>query len=346
MARNKMRNNKINKAGHNARHPIAVVKQKCFINPQNKVSFRQPTKSQRLRCLLRFPYIALTAIDEFKCMKIAYIHFYLKNKVLLTLHRFLCTKLLASIVEKDIDFKVLLRIAKKENLVDPNGFMPNMISAADVDEAISTRNETDHLQLNSIDQNWRTRTSSYAILCDSFNDKQMAKDIRTASAIMQAGNFSGIVDFSFRFSSTFSHAQAFGVSQIVYGILLRYLANVVRKFLIGKLGLQNVTLDLDANLKYIKNALLTNPDFIKVGGYLRGDAGLFNTVYRTRLCYAHGWFVMACNDWQLQLQSIIDILKLLKAPTEANEVQRILDKLVRFKNGGVLLTSQEFDIMG
>jgi hypothetical protein len=104
-------------------------------------------------------------------------------------------------------------------------------------------------------------------------------------------------------------------------------------------------LDLDANLNFIKNKLLRNPNFIDVGGWNRGDPGLFQRLHHTRLTYAHGWFSIAWNSWEAQLQDVIDALHLLKAHTEAAVVQDIFDKLVRYKNEGVLVTSEEFNVM-
>jgi hypothetical protein len=62
------------------------------------------------------------------------------------------------------------------------------------------------------------------------------------------------------------------------------------------------------------------------------------------ICHVHRWFLIGWNDWQMQLQSIVDVLHLLKAQTEAKEVQRIFD-IVRFKKKGLVVKSQEFDIM-
>lgn len=56
---------------------------------------------------------------------------------------------------------VLLRITKRETLNNPTGFMPNLIPLADLEEVTNTMNETDHSQLNNIEQYWPTRISSY-----------------------------------------------------------------------------------------------------------------------------------------------------------------------------------------
>ena len=338
MAGKKNRNKK-NQAGN--KHHNHPTKKPWPPNKKTRVRAAKPPPA-----LVIYPYVPLPPADELKTMQISFVLLFLKiYKVLMILHGILCSKNLASSTDRDIDFKDLLRITKDENLNDPTGFMPNQITPNEVQECITTRNQTDHLQLNDIEQDWPSRISSYAILCDSANAPLTATEIRTVSSQMNAGNFTGIVHFAFTFSSSFSHEQGFGISLIVYGILLRYLAKIVRTFLIGKLGFQNITLDLDANLKFIKDELLKNPDFIDIGGSQRGDAGLFQRLYRTRLCYAHGWFSIAWNSWEAQLQGIIDALHLLKATTEVAEVKLIFDKLVRFKNDGLLVTDAEFNVM-
>jgi hypothetical protein len=308
---------------------------------QNKVLIPKPPPK-----LVIFPYVPLPAAEELKTMKLSFVLFFLKiYKVLMILHAILCSKGLKSTTDEDIDFQELLQITKDEKRKDPTVFLPHRITSKDLQGCRTTRNDTDHLNLNNIHQDWPSRISSYAILCDSANAPLTATEIRATSTQMNAGNFTGIVEFSFTFDWTYSHDQGFGISLIMYGILLRYLAKVVRAFLIRKLVFRNLTLDLDANLNFIKNKLLRNPNFIDVGGWHRGDPGLFQRLHHTRLTYAHGWFSIAWNSWEAQLQDVIDALHLLKAHTEAAVVQDIFDKLVRYKNEGVLVTSEEFNVM-
>ncbi len=224
---------------------------------------------------------------------------------------------------------VPLPAPKQENLNDPTGFLPNPIPPNYLQKAISTRNDTDHLNLNDIDQKWPTRISSYAALCESINNHGTATEIKTVSNQICAGNLSGIVQFAFSFSWTCSNSQGVGISLIMYAILLRYLGKVVRAFLIGKLGIQNLTLDLHANLKFINDQLLLNPNYIERGWSQRGHASLFQRVFDTRQCYAHGLFLIAWNNWEVQLKS-----------------ELIFEKLVRCKNEGLVVTRKEFNIMG
>jgi hypothetical protein len=102
--------------------------------------------------LVGHPYVPLQAPDEWECIKICYVLFFLKlYKVLMKLHRFPCYKGLASTSDQNIHPKDLLGITNKENLNDPTGFMPNPIPPNHLQEAVSTRKDTDHLNLNDID---------------------------------------------------------------------------------------------------------------------------------------------------------------------------------------------------
>jgi hypothetical protein len=48
---------------------------------------------------------------------------------------------------------------------------------------------------------------------------------------MKASNFDGLVKFTFTFTTAFSFEKAFGLSQIVYGVILEFLAKPMRNFL-------------------------------------------------------------------------------------------------------------------
>jgi len=128
--------------------------------------------------LMVFPYITQPVPEELESMQICYILFFLKMyKVLMKIHHFLCYKGLASPSDQTIDFQELLRVTKEENLKYPTVFMPRILSPADIDEAISTRNDTDHLNLNNIEKYWPTRIQSYATLCENVNSHETARNI-------------------------------------------------------------------------------------------------------------------------------------------------------------------------
>jgi hypothetical protein len=58
------------------------------------------------------------------------------------------------------------------------------------------------------------------------------------------GTFKGIVVFSFTFDSVFKENQSFGIAQIVYGVFIEYLTDLIRGFVELKLGKSNYTTDL------------------------------------------------------------------------------------------------------
>jgi hypothetical protein len=74
-----------------------------------------------------------------------------------------------------------------------------------------------HLGLIAIDQTNR-----------SVNQPGVRAEIQTIINQMMAGNFDGLVKFTFTFTTAFSLEKAFGLSQIVYGVILEFLAEPIR----------------------------------------------------------------------------------------------------------------------
>jgi hypothetical protein len=162
---------------------------------------------------------------------------------------------------------------------------------------------------------------------------------------MMAGVLDGLVEFSFDFNAGFTYEKAFGISQIVYGVLLAFLAKEIWTFLKAKLGINNITLDLYANLKYSKEQLKINPDFFAPGGASRGDENLVETVYNTRMDNAHGGYIRATASYRPQLDGVIQILNLMNKHDVAQNVQNIMDRLVALETGGATVTQAHFKFM-
>jgi hypothetical protein len=117
---------------------------------------------------------------------------------------------------------------KKENKADPAGFFPIAISDGDIQEVINIRNNTAHLGLNAIDQTSMNDLPSFVLLNRSVNQPGVRAEIQTIINQMMAGNFDGLVKFTFTFTTAFSLEKAFGLSQIVYGVILEFLAEPIR----------------------------------------------------------------------------------------------------------------------
>jgi hypothetical protein len=278
-------------------------------------------------------------------MKIAYAQFHFKRLLLLRLHSFLCSKGLASSAQIDIDIQDVLRIIKRQNTANPAGFLHRPLTPNEVDKVISVRNNTDHINLNNIDRNWQTELPSYVLLCQSISEPGIAAEIQAIVDKMVAGLLDGVVEFSFNFTPTFTFGKAFGLSQIVYGVLLAFLAKEIWTFLKAKLGINNVTLDPYANLKFIKKQLKVNADFIAPGGASRGDKKLVEIVYDTRMDNAHGGYIRATANYRPQLDSVIQILDLMNKHDVALKVQVIVDRLVALEAAGATVTQADFKFM-
>ncbi|EFX62714.1 hypothetical protein DAPPUDRAFT_119938 [Daphnia pulex] len=171
----------------------------------------------------------------------------------------------------------------------------------------------------------------------------VATEIKRIIDEMSAGNLDGLVTFSFTFTSAFSFEKAFGLSLIVYGVILKFLSEPLRTFLVQKLNLANITIDVFANLKYVMDQVNTNQDYLAPGGGTRGDAQLLAIVFDTRNDNAHNGFLRATTDWHLQLDSVHDILDVINHQAEAGEVKKIIDRLVELEAEGGTVTQEDFN---
>jgi hypothetical protein len=301
--------------------------------------------TRQLPTICKNPYYPLPGPLEKSIMKIAYAQYHLKSLLLLRLHSFLCSKGLASPSQVDIDLQDVLRIVSRKNKADPAGFLHRPLTPNEVDKVISVRNNTDHVNLNNVDRNWQTEVPAYVLLCQSINEPGIAAEIQAIVDKMVAGLLDEVVEFSFNFTPTFTFGKAFGLSQIVYGVLLAFLAKEIRTFLKAKLGINNVTLDPYANLKFIKKQLKVNADFFAPGGASRGDKNLVKIVYNTRMDNAHGGYIRATANYRPQLDSIIQILNLLNKHDVGLNVKNIMDRLVALEKAGATVTQAHFKFM-
>ncbi|EFX78117.1 hypothetical protein DAPPUDRAFT_105352 [Daphnia pulex] len=308
-----------------------VTKAKNTVRNQGPVQRPiKPAPQPLLVAIKKVPYFPLVGPAKIQNLKTAYIQYHALNLSLLGMHQFVCSKGKGkgSATDQDIDMQVVLRVIKLENIADPLGFLSLPMSEGDVNKVISVRNKTAHLNLNEIDQIWQTDLPALVLINKSVNQPVIAQQIKDIVDQMKSGNFDGLVKFSFVFAPGFSHAKAFGLSMIVYGVFLRFFAEPLSAFLGSKVNLRNITVDLYANLNYILDQINNNQDFISPGGASRNDAQVFQTGFECRNDNAHGAYTRASTDYKLQLDAVVAILQLINSPAEALEVQAIVDRLV------------------
>ena len=123
--------------------------------------------------------------------------------------------------------QVVLRVIKLENIANPLGFLSVPMSESDVNKVISVLNKTTHINLNQIDQTWQTDLPALVLVNMSVNQPVIAKQIKDIVDEMNSGIFDGLVKFTFVFAPGFSHAKAFGLSMIVYGVFLRFFCRTI-----------------------------------------------------------------------------------------------------------------------
>jgi hypothetical protein len=312
----------------------------------NRITVPKPKINPLLRAICKIPYFPLLGplSSSLKTKKTAFIQLHLLHLSTLGWHQFLCGKGKANQTAQNIDSQVLLRLIKDENLADPIGFLPTAMSDADIQKVINIRNNTAHLNLNSIDQTGMNDLPALVLLNRSvIPGSAVATEIQRITNEMSAGNLDGLVTFSFAFTPAFSFEKAFGLSRIVYGVILKFLADPLRTFLVQKLNLPNITIDVFANMKYVMDQVNTNVDYLAPGGGTRGDAQVCQTVFDTRNDNAHNIFIRSSSNWHQQLDSVHDILSVINHQEEASEVQTIVDRLVRLEAEGGTVTQEDFN---
>jgi hypothetical protein len=303
------------------------------------------TIQQRLLAAIQLvPYSPLAGPAKIQNLKTAYIQLHVLNLSLLGMHQFVCAKGKGkgNATDKDIDMQVVLRVIKLENIANPLGFLSVPMSESDVNKVISVLNKTTHINLNQIDQTWQTDLPALVLVNMSVNQPVIAKQIKDIVDEMNSGIFDGLVTFSFVFAPGFSHAKAFGLSMIVYGVFLRFFAEPLSTFLGSKVNLRNITVDLYANLNCILDQINNNQDYISPGATSRSDAQVFQTGFDCRNENTHGAYTRPSTDWKLQLDAVVAILQLINNPAEALEVQAIVDRLVILEAQGATVTQDEF----
>jgi len=305
-------------------------------------AINQPVQSPKLVAIRRVPYSPLQGPAKTKTLKIAYTQKRILDLSLFGLHTFLCGKGEADSNATDIDSQVLLKVIKDKNKADPIRFLPIAMSEVDVIRVITIRNNTAHLNLNKIEQTWMNDLPAVVLLNQSINQPDVATEIQGIINRMMSGQFDDNVHFSFTFTAGFSFAKAIGLSTIMYGVILKFLAEPISTFLQLKLNLRNITMDLYANSNYILDQVKKNKDYISPGGVSRNDAQVFQTIFDFRNDNAHEAFTRSSRDWKLQLDAVHDILDLIYHPNEASEVQTIVDRLVRLEAEGATVTNEDF----
>ncbi|EFX78124.1 hypothetical protein DAPPUDRAFT_105366 [Daphnia pulex] len=322
-----------------------IVLNKGLVNPRSILPIQRPilTVQQRLLAALRkVPYVPLQGPAKIKTLRITYTQRHILNLSLLSVHQFLCGKGEADANDTNIDLQVLLKVIKDKNRAGPIRFLPIAMSKASVDKVITIRNNTAHINLNKIEQTWTKDLPAMVLLNNSINRPDVATEIQRIVNEMMAGRFDGLVRFSFTFTAAFSFEKAIGLSMIVYGVILNFLAEPIQAFLQLKLNIPNITMDVYANTNYILDQIKKNNVYISPGGASRNDAQVLQTVFDCRNDNAHEAFTRSSADWKLQLDAVHDILDLIHHPNEASEVQAIVDRLVQLEAEGATVTQEDF----
>jgi hypothetical protein len=154
------------------------------------------------------------------------------------------------------DLQEIILIFKNENMKNP-GFLPYRFSNENMFRLNlnAARNEINHEDLSQLFANWKRNFWVLRHLCRCMEDRQAELEIIRIFNLVNSGNAREAVRLRFNFSSgPHSHPYfvALCLTQILYILLVKYLAKNLWRFLLSKRhpsSSLNPSLDLYVNLK-------------------------------------------------------------------------------------------------
>ena len=101
------------------------------------------------------------------------------------------------------------------------------------------------------------------------------------------------------------------------------------------------SMDLYANVGEMIDKKVADPTFLPQQGALR----ILKSVKATRLNVAHGDYEKLLKDFEAKYDDLVEYLRLIDHPEDADIVQEVKDKLVELKNSGEEVNSSDFPML-
>ena len=174
------------------------------------------------------------------------------------------------------DFQEIILIFKNENLIDP-GFLRYRFSKENMFHLNATRNKINHEDLSKLFVNWKDDFWILRHLCRCMGDRQAELEVIRIYNLVNCGNAREAVRFRFNFSTgPYSHPffVALCLTQILYIVLVKYLAKNLWYFLLRKNRSTSVnpSLDIYVNLKDTIADQQSDANYIGIRGVIERDA--------------------------------------------------------------------------
>ena len=307
------------------------------MNPPRRNQNRQRSPSHS-------PYYPLKAEDERYAILISIALFYIVIFFIIPAMKTYYWKK-KNIAISTEDFQKLIFIFKNENENDP-GFLQFRFSKANMFLLIATRNEINHEDLSKLCVNWKDDFWILRHLCRCMGDRQAELEIIRIYNLVNSGNVRAAVRFRFNFS-TGPHSHPYFVAlcltQILYIVLVKYLAKNLWYFLLRKNHSTSVnpSLDIYVNLKDTIADQQSDANYIGIRGVIERDDWTLANCFSTRNANRHGKYRNTEIYWESFFNSIIKLLERLNQTDDAREVRIILTRLQAARRNGTDVTYED-----
>lgn len=212
------------------------------------------------------------------------------------------------------------------------------ISIGQLYKAVQGHNAVCHVKLPYVFMHWEDIFRCWATVCDAVNDPAAACKIRTVHNRVQRLEIQQAVaarSLQLPLKVYDEGDDAFGMSEILYGCLLKFIAPSLRNFLNSKPHqFPSTSLDVFENLKQIIASQRQNIDYLANGGYSRNDSNTLNMSFSARNHLCHGNFFNIFRDWELYLVSWLQLLDVIREDKAKSKVKYIYDTLIKCKKEG------------
>ena len=279
----------------------------------------------------RWSYNPLSANEEEQSILIAIALFHVITFFIVpSMKRYLAIK---NVAYKDTDeFKELIQIFKLEIKKDAR-FLHVWLSSAEMSQLKDLRNQVNHDNLEGIFNSWRSHFGILRRLCRAMNDMNAEVDITRIYNLVNNGDADEAVRFRFRFSTTNRQPSAniaFSLTQIIFIILIKYVAKNLWRFFLNKNPQSSPipALDIYINLKTAIAKQIKDKNFLGFQGVVERDAFTLSNCFFARNSNRHGQYLDIEIHWESFLRSIIKLLERLNHIQDAAAVRTVLQKLI------------------
>ena len=247
----------------------------------------------------------------------------------------------------DYDMKKLLGILIREIKRKNMAILPKPLSSNQIRRLQIVRNQIDHNNWFAIQKKHPSHFNSMITLATSLANVHVAGQITAGqNRIVVHKDFTAGVTFrpfTFPQNGTFNMNAALGLSQMTARLFNKIVIPCTSEFQLTyrSPGSPPPSADLYANVLEMIDKKIADLTFLPLPGALH----ILQSVKSTRLNVAHGEHTILLRDFEAKYDDLVEYLRLIDHPDEADIVEAIKDKLLELKNSGQEVSSSSFPML-